>query len=177
MSQPPKKPPMKPGEIVNIVCVVALAYAHAITPFIRTREGKNAYASAPFTFIGLLVLSDGIPELRFLITPWCVLVAFKRLFPVRHQHTHFQGFPWLGLLFVRRLLTALVVEICLVCLAGAAFYPFSPNLGGFVISTSIAMFVVLMAQAITMQADRDRMHDARIEMEQAARMHNGRDVW
>lgn len=162
---------------VNLACVLATAHAHCIYPFVRIGYGLQVPGfqgvHAVLLMIVVFVAAEDIAILQFL-GAWTVAtviqrgIAFHRYFRGHREHSHYEGFPWLGNLFAlgRSVVAAKIFELGLVMVLGPLLSLWSEPLSIFVASAGLSLLFVLVVSEMAKWRRVTAMVD--MELEQRA---------
>jgi hypothetical protein len=153
----------KPQDVVNIVFTVASVHAACITPIIRSRFGRRAFAGYPAAGLWMFFYAGfaRCPLLAWYLIPWMLLIVLRRLTSDPNQLSRYQGYPWVfG--WMTNEYVARLAEVFICFFAAVFLSTVSIPLAKFVMSQCVALLIVLTTERSLIQARRIAKRDAEI---------------
>jgi hypothetical protein len=163
----------KPQDVFNCVWYFANAMAASLTPLTRSHMGTHAFKYSGIPALVYIFCCAGFTdsmELMWYIPVWLVMVVYRRATADHNEHSEYPGRPWfLGFMSEW---SARASEPCLLFFGSMFLAEISPQVTGFIMLGSMAMFVVNFMQQTINEDIQRRQRDAEIEMRRMAEWRN-----
>jgi len=171
----------------DLLYFLSLCHSTCFSVFLRRGFGCEALGFNGFgAFIMLMLIAgaDHTGLMTMYFWAWFLALLCQRMVTIGNkrkgiiEHSRYNGWPRVAMAFpgVKRESTARSVVEPLICLAaGLALGEFSEPAGTFIMAGAFSMTVIETADRHLQRQRAQRMHDAAIEMRNAAAMYRGRD--
>jgi len=152
-------------DIVNLSFQLASIHAACVWPFTRSGFGTHAFRGYPWSLLLMLgyAAARPCPAMQWYIPAWLLMVLYRRSTANRHQHSKYQGYPWL---FKRQNAQVAFSMEMISCFFAAVFAAMADQaLADFLMAAIVSLFAVMMIEAAVIdarrRAKRDAQHQAR----------------
>jgi hypothetical protein len=152
----------------NVFTLGADIVTACVRPFTRSRIGTSGMSWAGFTAmiaIPVYAATAEAPGMLGFWHAWLAMVIYRRITADTHQHSQYQGLPWM-FAWCRSELTARALEAGTMPLLGsAAGTLFGEDVGLFISASTFAFAYRYVIDRMTVARRNEAARNARIEME------------
>lgn len=159
---------------VNFLCVLVNCHALCLTIFIRHSFGPNRPGiTGVFSLLLMFLVTAQSQDIRmfWMLEAWFLILVGQRLRTMWlvsrrwRGHSHYDGYPWLGMLLTgndsEEKARSIEPVVCLV--VGGLLLPFSPTVGTFVIFGFASLIAVRLLHRMAVRRQVTAMQDLEIE--------------
>ena len=178
------QPSVKPSDSMHLLYLIVSGHSACLTPFIRHSFGLECFRLDAIVALFMIVGYGSMgrhPEMLIFLYVWLGVMLIQRIVSTVRtrrgwiEHTRYAGYPWLAMKvpFVRKELTARVLEPSICALIGGAICPFSEALGAFVMMGFLSLSIQTAIDRGLIRARVRRMQDSQIEQRMLAQRLRG----